>query len=113
MSNKAAILDSDFIIKTSLTKNLQNSCFADIVLKLPYKFYCHEQNKIEVTDYTKLASKWLENNIKSKRILCISDLDILYFIFYKTILSDFSKFRCQFLFRLVKTIMRYFYKNFL
>lgn len=80
MSNKAAILDSDFIIKTSLTKNLQNSCFADVVLKLPYKFYCHEQNKIEVTDYTKLASNWLENNIKSKRILCISDLDILYFI---------------------------------
>lgn len=77
MSNKAAILDSDFIIKTSLTKNLQNSCFADVVLKLPYKFYCHEQNKIEVTDYTKLASKWLENNIKSKKNLCISDRIVL------------------------------------
>ena len=79
MSNKAAILDSDFIIKTSLTKNLQNSCFADVVLKLPYKFYCHEQNKIEVTDYTKLASKWLENNIKSKRILCISAVFMRFF----------------------------------
>lgn len=45
MSNKAAILDSDFIIKTSLTKNLQNSCFADVVLKLPYKFIVTNKTK--------------------------------------------------------------------
>ena len=37
MSNKAAILDSDFIIKTSLTKNLQN--LNDKEIKTCYNIY--------------------------------------------------------------------------
>lgn len=42
MLKKAAILDSDFIIKTSLTRNSKNESLSDVVLKLPYSFYCHE-----------------------------------------------------------------------
>ena len=55
MLKKAAILDSDFIIKTSLTKNSKNESLSDVVLKLPYSFYCHEQNRAEVTDHEQFA----------------------------------------------------------
>ena len=76
MSMKAAILDTDFIIKTAQTKNPKGESLADIVLKLPYTFYCHEQNKKELTDHDKIATTWLENNISIKVISCISDLQI-------------------------------------
>ena len=45
MLKKAAILDSDFIIKTSLTRNSKNEGLSDVVLKLPYSFTV--TNKIE------------------------------------------------------------------
>ena len=80
MLKKAAILDSDFIIKTSLTRNSMNEGLSDVVLKLPYSFYCHEQNRAEVTDHEQFASTWLDKNIAAKVITCISDLQILQII---------------------------------
>ena len=80
MLKKAAILDSDFTIKTSLTRNSKNESLSDVVLKLPYSFYCHEQNRAEVTDHEKFASTWLDKNIAAKIITCISDLQILQII---------------------------------
>ena len=80
MLKKAAILDSDFIIKTSLTRNSKNKSLSDVVLKLPYSFYCHEQNRAEVTDHEQFASTWLDKNIAAKIITCISDLQILQII---------------------------------
>lgn len=80
MLKKAAILDSDFTIKTSLTRNSKNESLSDIVLKLPYSFYCHEQNRVELTDHEQIASIWLANNIAAKVIICISDLQILQII---------------------------------
>lgn len=80
MLKKAAILDSDFIIKTSLTRNSKNESLSDVVLKLPYSFYCHEQNRGEITDHEQIASAWLNNNIADKVITCLSDLQILQII---------------------------------
>lgn len=80
MLKKAAILDSDFIIKTSLTRNSKNEGLSDVVLKLPYSFYCHEQNRAEVTDHEQFASTWLDKNIAAKVITCLSDLQILQII---------------------------------
>lgn len=80
MLKKAAILDSDFIIKTSLTRNSKNESLSDIVLKLPYSFYCHEQNRTEVTDHEQFASTWLDKNIAAEIITCLSDLQILQII---------------------------------
>lgn len=80
MLKKAAILDSDFIIKTSLTRNSKNESLSDVVLKLPYSFYCHEQNRAEVTDHEQIASIWLANNIAAKVITCLSDLQIFQII---------------------------------
>lgn len=77
MSRKAAILDTDFTIKTVSTKNSKGESLSDIVLKLPYVFYCHAQNKKELTDHEKLVTNWLEKNIAAKVISCISDLQIL------------------------------------
>ena len=77
MLKKAALLDSDFIIKTSLTRNSKNESLSDIVLKLPYSFYCHEQNRAEVTDHEQFASTWLDKNIAAEIITCLSDLQIL------------------------------------
>lgn len=77
MSNKAAILDTDFTIKTASTKNAKGDVLADVVLKLPHVFYCHEQNKKELTDHSGIASGWLKNKINSKAIICLSDLQIL------------------------------------
>lgn len=77
MSKKAAILDSDFTIKTALSRNSQEKSLADVVLELPYKFYCHEQNKKEITDHEKIASSWLERNMATGKIQCVSDLQIL------------------------------------
>lgn len=80
MLKKAAILDSDFIIKTPLTRNSMNEGLSDVVLKLPYSFYCHEQNRAEVTDHEQFASTWLDKNIAAKIITYISDLQILQII---------------------------------
>lgn len=80
MLKKAAILDSDFIIKTSLTRNSMNEGLSDVVLKLPYSFNCHEQNRAEVTDHEQFVSTWLDKNIAAKIITCISDLQILQII---------------------------------
>lgn len=80
MAKKAAILDTDFTIKTASTLNSKGESLADIVLKLPYSFYCHEQNKKELTDHDKVASTWLENNTAAEIISCISDLQILQII---------------------------------
>ena len=80
MLKKAAILDSDFIIKTSLTRNSKNESLSDVVLKLPYSFYCHEQNRAEVTDHEQFVSTWLDKNIAAEIITCLSDLQIFQII---------------------------------
>ena len=73
----AAILDTDFTIKTASTENSKGDSLADVVLKLPYSFYCHEQNKKELTDHSGIASGWLEDKINSKAVICMSDLKLL------------------------------------
>ena len=77
MLKTAAILDTDFTIKTASTMNSKGEYLADIVLKLSYAFYCHEQNRKELTDYSGIASGWLEAKINTKTVVCMSDLQLL------------------------------------
>lgn len=88
MSRKAAILDSDFTIKMASTRNSQDKSLADVVFELPYTFYCHEQNKIEITDHAQIASAWLEKNIAERKIQCVSDLQVLAIIKEKFSVSN-------------------------
>ena len=113
MLKKAAILDSDFTIKTSLTRNSKNEGLSDVVLKLPYSFYCHEQNRTEITDHEQIASTWLDKNIAAEIITCLSDLQIFQIIkdSYKVTQNAAVKFYADWLKQACDVFSKSFYER--
>lgn len=67
---------TDFIITILITQNTANNRLIDIVLRLPYQFYCHTQNQLELSPSSGV-SQWLANQITQNNIKCLSDLDLI------------------------------------
>lgn len=76
MQKHIAVLDTDFMIKTFNTQNTANNRLIDIVLQLPYQFYCHTQNQLELSTSSGV-SQWLVKQITQNNIKCLSDLDLI------------------------------------
>ena len=76
---KYALLDTDFVSKTHLIRKDESNKLIDIIMdSSDYKFYCHEQIKIEITRHNiGESSEWLNKMISSGRIKCVTDEDIL------------------------------------
>ena len=75
--NKLAILDTDFIIKGCIAKSDNANRLMDRILELPdYKFYCHEQTLVELSDHDNDALTWLTDKISNGHVCKYTD-DIL------------------------------------
>lgn len=84
---KHAILDTDFISKTyMIRKDDQNKMIDRIMEMQGYKFYCHEQVKIELERHNKgNLTEWLDDKILNGSVNCITDqkiLDELHIIYF-------------------------------
>lgn len=77
MSQIAAIFDSDFIIKTYNSINTQNVHLCDVVCKLPYSFYCHEQITLELPRHSSDSAEWLHNKIELGKVKCYTDEELI------------------------------------
>lgn len=74
---KVALLDTDFISKTHISQS-DSDHLIDKILTIPdYRFFCHEQVKIELSRHTPYALAWLEERINATMITCYSDSEIL------------------------------------
>lgn len=74
---KVALLDTDFIFKTHISQS-GSGHLIDKILTIPdYRFFCHEQIKIELNRHTTHALGWLEEKINAAMITCYSDGEIL------------------------------------
>ena len=76
---KYAILDTDFISKTHLIrKDDQNKMIDRIMEMRGYRFYCHEQIKIELQRHSIGNSpEWLEAKISDGTVHCTTDEEII------------------------------------
>lgn len=76
---KYALLDTDFISKTHLIHKDENNRLLDRILEMSgYRFYCHEQIKVEIDRHNiGNASVWLKEKISSGAIRCLNDDDIV------------------------------------
>lgn len=101
---KIAILDTDFIIKTTQTRNTQGKPLSDEIFKLPYEFFCHNQIKQELLKQEDASTEWFLNKEAEHKIKCIDDDYLLRTIVeqYKiplkdaiSIYSDFLKTICD------------------
>ena len=79
IKEKYALLDTDFISKTHLIRKDDQNKLIDRIIEMPgYHFYCHEQIKTELLRHNIGNSPdWLEENIDSGVIHCVSDEEIL------------------------------------
>ena len=77
MSDRVAVLDTDFLIKTYNTKNDNNTSLSDIVLQLDYDFCCHTQIINELKGDENPAALWLNKNLNAGKIKSYSDLDLV------------------------------------
>lgn len=74
---KIALLDTDFIFKTTISRS-ETDYLIDKVLLLPgYQFCCHKHILIELSRHTPDAQAWMMAKIQSGEIICYSDSDIL------------------------------------
>lgn len=74
---KYALLDTDFISKTYSIRDGNDKHLIDLVMELPYEFFCHAQIVNELNQYNVGAPKWLKRKIKTKKIKSYTDLEIL------------------------------------
>ena len=76
---KYALLDTDFISKTySIRKDEHNRMIDRIIEMREYRFYCHEQIKIELArDNIGESSVWLDDKISKGYIHCTTDEEIM------------------------------------
>lgn len=90
MKEKYALLDTDFISKTHLIRKDDKNKLIDRIIDMPgYRFYCHEQIKIELLRHNIAGSpEWLEEKISSGLVHCFSDEEIVDEL--KNIYSDSS-----------------------
>lgn len=75
-----AILDTDFTSKLHMTKNASGVPLIDHLLKLPYKFSCHEQIVKELAVHNNSALTWLRQKIDSEKVTCYTDKAIFHCI---------------------------------
>lgn len=76
---KYALLDTDFISKTHLIRKDEQNKMIDRIMEMQgYRFYCHEQIKIELTRHNIGSSpEWLDDKISQGYIHCITDEEII------------------------------------
>lgn len=79
VKEKHALLDTDFISKMHLIRKDNQNKMIDCIMKMPnYRFYCHEQIRIELGKYNSgSASEWLDQMIHTGRIICYTDSQII------------------------------------
>lgn len=79
MKKKYALMDTDFISKTHLIrKDEDNKLIERIVQLQEYKFYCHEQIRIELLRHNIAGSpEWLTEQIVKGQVYCYDDERIL------------------------------------
>ena len=79
MTQKYALLDTDCISKThQIRKDDENKMIDRIMEMQGYRFYCHEQIKIELARHNMgNASEWLNAKILDGTIRCASDKEII------------------------------------
>ena len=77
-NNRLAILDTDFVSKANIIRSGSRT-LADEVLSFPgYQFFCHDKMKEELDNHaTRPAQEWLQQKISEKRIICLTDEQIL------------------------------------
>lgn len=74
---KIALLDTDFIFKTTISRS-ETDYLIDKVLLLPdYQFCCHGHILTELSRHTPDAQAWVMGKVQSGEIICYSDNDIL------------------------------------
>lgn len=75
---KYALLDTDFISKTYTIQDYHSKHLIDLIIELEnYKFYCHEQIKIELLKNNQMDHEWINCKISSSMIQCYTDKQIL------------------------------------
>jgi hypothetical protein len=76
---KCALLDTDFISKTHLIRKDDDNKLIEQIVQLPdYKFYCHEQIRIELLRHNVAGSpEWLTEQIADGQVSCYDDKRIL------------------------------------
>ena len=76
---KYALLDTDFISKTHLIRRDDENKMIDRIMEMrEYRFYCHEQIRIELAEHnTGNASEWLDARISDGAVHCIADKKII------------------------------------
>lgn len=74
-----ALLDTDFISKTHRIVKSDSENLLDLIISMPrYKFFCHEQIKIELSRHNIAgAPEWLENAEDTNKVMCYTDGMIL------------------------------------
>lgn len=80
IDKKYALLDTDFLYKSHLARNIDNHTLADFVMSFEdYEFFCHEMIREELTrhEVTPDPNPWVEEKIKDGRIKQYSDRDIV------------------------------------
>ncbi|TYZ22953.1 hypothetical protein [Selenomonas ruminis] len=76
---KYALLDTDFISKTHRIRKDNQNKMIDRIMEMPgYRFYCHEQIRIELLRHNSGNSpEWLEAKISDGYVRCMSDEEII------------------------------------
>lgn len=76
---KYALLDTDFISKTHLIRKDDENRMIDRIVEMQgYRFYCHEQIKIELARHNiGDAPEWLNAKISDGTVHCVTDEEII------------------------------------
>ncbi len=76
---KYALLDTDFISKTHLIRKDDQNKMIDRIMEMQgYRFYCHEQIKIEIARHNIGNSpEWLNAKISDGSVHCVTDEEII------------------------------------
>jgi hypothetical protein len=78
VSEKYALLDTDFISKMHMVRKDDNNRLIDKIMAMPnYRFYCHEQIRIELLRHNiSGAPEWFETRLKDQSI-CLYDDEMI------------------------------------
>lgn len=78
LKDKYALLDTDFISKMHIIQKDAENRLIDRIMELPgYRFFCHNQIRVELLRHNVSSSAWLENRISIGQIKCYDDEKIL------------------------------------
>lgn len=80
LDKKYALLDTDFLSKSYLTRNAAEHTLAEFVIEFQeYQFFCHEKIKEELTGHEGFPdpNPWLIDKIREGKITLYTDRDIV------------------------------------